>query len=266
MAEKILNARVTQKHDTAENWLASNFIPLSGEIIIYDFDDQKSKMKIGNGIDTANDLPFLFEEKGVTSWNDLEDKPFSSEAILCEWDATKTYPEKISGNPMTNEKISDTPLSEDYSVLLGQTVNYIGYNNETVISQIITEDSIVEIEPGVYQIYYFTSATHDVKINDTLTLTRGIWHYDLRSSVPNIKTAQIIGVGKQLDEKYIPNTIARVSDIPTIEGLATEEYVTAAIEAIPAPDFDNLELITTADIDTIWGTTIQVATASEVTF
>ena len=34
---------------------------------------------------------------------------------------------------------------------------------------------------------------------------------------------------KLLDEKYLPNTIARVADIPSIEGLATEEYVNEAL-------------------------------------
>jgi hypothetical protein len=34
---------------------------------------------------------------------------------------------------------------------------------------------------------------------------------------------------KCIDEKYIPDTIARVSDIPSIEGLATETYVDEAI-------------------------------------
>lgn len=36
---------------------------------------------------------------------------------------------------------------------------------------------------------------------------------------------------KLLDEKYLPTTIARISDIPSIEGLATEEYVDNAIAA-----------------------------------
>jgi hypothetical protein len=39
MAEKNLKARIVNKHDTVENWLASDLIPLQGEIIIYDFDD-----------------------------------------------------------------------------------------------------------------------------------------------------------------------------------------------------------------------------------
>lgn len=38
------------------------------------------------------------------------------------------------------------------------------------------------------------------------------------------------------------------------------------LDTLAAIDFDTLELITVEDIDAIWGTSIQVATASEVTF
>ena len=37
MAEKTLQSRLIQKHDTSANWeKATNFKPMAGEIIIYD--------------------------------------------------------------------------------------------------------------------------------------------------------------------------------------------------------------------------------------
>lgn len=54
-------ARTAQKHDTAVNWgKAMNFIPVKGEIIVYDPDDDYaySRFKIGDGITVANELPF----------------------------------------------------------------------------------------------------------------------------------------------------------------------------------------------------------------
>ena len=59
-----LNARVQQKHDTEVNWKkATAFIPKSGEIIVYDPDDNYSfpRFKIGDGKTKVNDLPFVFE-------------------------------------------------------------------------------------------------------------------------------------------------------------------------------------------------------------
>lgn len=53
------NARVAMKHDTSEHWaLATNFIPLAGEIIVY---DDLKKIKIGDGITNVKELPFFSE-------------------------------------------------------------------------------------------------------------------------------------------------------------------------------------------------------------
>ena len=53
---KIYKGRISQKHDTSENWeKAGNFIPLAGELIIY---DDLRKIKIGTGFTKIKDLPF----------------------------------------------------------------------------------------------------------------------------------------------------------------------------------------------------------------
>ena len=61
-----MKERLTLKHDIAANWAkAINFIPLAGEIIIYDgiVEDGKyievPKLKIGDGKTKLNDLPFV---------------------------------------------------------------------------------------------------------------------------------------------------------------------------------------------------------------
>lgn len=56
MANKTYQGRIVQKHDSSANWAkAINFIPLKGEIIIY---DDLNKIKIGNGTTKVNDLDF----------------------------------------------------------------------------------------------------------------------------------------------------------------------------------------------------------------
>ena len=57
MADKILNTRIKNKHDIAKNWNeAINFIPLAGEIVIY---DDLNKIKVGDGATSIIDLPFI---------------------------------------------------------------------------------------------------------------------------------------------------------------------------------------------------------------
>lgn len=56
MANKTFQGRIVQKHDIETNWKkATNFIPLQGEIIIY---DDLNKIKIGNGRTKVNELDF----------------------------------------------------------------------------------------------------------------------------------------------------------------------------------------------------------------
>lgn len=57
MANQTFQGRSVQKHDTKANWeKATNFIPLKGEIIIY---DDLKKIKIGDGSTKVNDLDFI---------------------------------------------------------------------------------------------------------------------------------------------------------------------------------------------------------------
>ena len=61
-----MKERVQIKHDIAENWeKAVNFIPLPAELVLYDgiIEDGKyvelPRLKIGDGIHTINELPFI---------------------------------------------------------------------------------------------------------------------------------------------------------------------------------------------------------------
>ena len=54
------------KHDIEANWKkAINFTPKSNEIIIYEPDDKTKyyRVKVGNGFNNVNDLPFVTSEE-----------------------------------------------------------------------------------------------------------------------------------------------------------------------------------------------------------
>lgn len=86
--ETKINSRIQNKHDIEANWVNCTHIPLNGELIVYDREDQKIngslpalptgrttrysyvRYKIGDGVSTPNQLPFL-----SPSYNDLQDKP-----------------------------------------------------------------------------------------------------------------------------------------------------------------------------------------------
>ena len=56
-----INARVKHKHGTEASWtLLTDFVPMAGEIVIYDTDTANStpRFKVGDGITTIVNLPF----------------------------------------------------------------------------------------------------------------------------------------------------------------------------------------------------------------
>lgn len=71
MAEKNINTRIIQKHDTEANWnAATNFIPKQGEIIVYEIDANHDtpRFKVGNGTANIKSLPFA-DKNYLTSAN-----------------------------------------------------------------------------------------------------------------------------------------------------------------------------------------------------
>ena len=62
---KLINTRISHKHDSEVNWLAnSSFIPLSGEIIIYDPDANFDypRFKIGDGKTAVGNLSWAIDK------------------------------------------------------------------------------------------------------------------------------------------------------------------------------------------------------------
>ena len=58
MSKKTQQAIV--KSDLASNWAkAKNYIPATGVFIIYEYEGEPAKIKLGNGKDLVNDLEFI---------------------------------------------------------------------------------------------------------------------------------------------------------------------------------------------------------------
>lgn len=66
MSEKTIKSRIVHKHAVEADWLkATNFIPLAGEIIIYDIDSTHTyeRVKVGDGKTLVSSLPFVDDNK-----------------------------------------------------------------------------------------------------------------------------------------------------------------------------------------------------------
>lgn len=72
MAEKRINGRIVNKHDTEAVWsqeIHKDFIPMQGEFIVYDIDASHAfeRVKIGDGKKSVVDLPFVNTDVQISS-------------------------------------------------------------------------------------------------------------------------------------------------------------------------------------------------------
>lgn len=82
MGENTIKSRIQLKNDTEANWKkAINFVPKQGEVIIYNVDESNDapRMKIGDGVQNVNDLPFVEKKLAAVAtsgdYNDLLNAP-----------------------------------------------------------------------------------------------------------------------------------------------------------------------------------------------
>lgn len=136
MANNTFQGRMIQKHDTKANWdKATNFVPLKGEIIIY---DDLKKIKIGDGATKVgslafiNDLDTLAAIAKTGSYNDLKNKP--------------TIPTKLSN-------LTDDVVKGKYLPLTGGTMTgdiNTSNNNINNIKSLSFKDKLNENETPLY--------------------------------------------------------------------------------------------------------------------
>ena len=136
--EKIVNARLQQKHDLEKNWmLAENFVPKIGELIVYDTEtsieditDREGKLiretlysyprlKIGDGVTAVNALLFIDEELNSEiryAISKKMDKPFEIKFSIDKQNGSalpdKTFQE-LEGAYNNNENIKAYIIDED---------------------------------------------------------------------------------------------------------------------------------------------------------
>lgn len=138
MIEKNIKSRIINKHDIQENWeKAINFIPLVGEIVIYDCDENYNyeRVKIGDGKTKVNSLPFFSGD-----YNELINTPVIPKLISDLDDdlgiATTEYVELVK---------------KQIPTLISQLENDSNYVDDTDLQAVI--DSIPDVSSFVDQEY-----------------------------------------------------------------------------------------------------------------
>lgn len=123
---KIINGRYVQKHDVEANWLkATGFIPLEGELIVYEADETCAypRFKVGDGATNVNDLPFV-ESPTQADWNQNDTTAPDYVKNRTHWEEgvilpeTEIFPQMQGYNPF----MLTTPLNADMEI--GKTYTF----------------------------------------------------------------------------------------------------------------------------------------------
>lgn len=168
---------------------------------------------------------------GISSWNDLTDKPFYEESnqTVIEWDGNTDGRDSFIG-VIPSYKISD--LTPSIDELVGGTITATTPNGDETVTirydDFLVEDGFISYHSG-FVVAYKTEFNID---GTTITLpSTGIYAGVLDDTTHVSKLTYSSTTIHTLDEKFIPNTIARVKDIPAIADLTA---------APTMEDFNNL--------------------------
>ena len=249
MATKQFNTRVSLKTDTSENWAkATGFSPLKGEAVVYQDPGAAPRIKVGDGTTNVNDLEFVggSNSNGTTiqsDWNQSDET------------ASDFIKNKPFGESASSQQIVITP-DEDYNVEfldnIWEEVNWQNYSKLTHTAP--KKEEIIGTEyiflDGVMwstETHNFTSATDIVEnkmyqlnndnnwevfvvLEDNIEYlgvpwSKGVWTRvddSMGSCICGLNFTTTVTTISTLDAKYIPDTIAKKTDIPTIPTIPTK--------------------------------------------
>ena len=113
MSENIFKTRIKHRIDTATNWANLTEPPLKGEFIVYQAEgDIPAKLKIGDGITTASNLPFITDvdinnlSAGVRI-PESETNSVGSSIQPVYWHNGRPYATSYNLEPISSEKIAE---------------------------------------------------------------------------------------------------------------------------------------------------------------
>lgn len=118
MSEKKFNTRIVHKHDTEANWLlATGFTPKQGELIIYDIDSNYNyeRIKIGDGVQNVNDLPFVddaLKAELIEQINAVDDKVDAVSVLVGDTSVSEQIDAAISDHTYSWNDLEDKPFGE----------------------------------------------------------------------------------------------------------------------------------------------------------
>lgn len=278
-----LKSRIQLKHDTEENWLkATNFIPKNGEIIIYDVDVNNSiaRFKIGDGTTPVNQLSFVSHHKIISYLPQVLSEEEMAQARENIGAGVPQIQADYSQNDETAvDYIKNKPVYIETELETMDTFTFTSGkgNNKISCAQNYINDKTSELELGKKYTVVFDGTTYsDLACYDNGFSKCMLGEYvDLGGDNPDFSDypfsivddgdryriftesesgSHNVEILKQVEkvyfyEEFIPDTIARVSDIieyslsktgTTITLMGTNDSVSTIEESVTTATDDDV--------------------------
>jgi hypothetical protein len=199
MSDKRMKTRIVNKHAIESDWAkAINFIPLKGELIVYDIDENHTheRIKIGDGVQNVNSLPFY-----AGSWEELSDRPFYVDTV--ENTYTLIIKEQSSGGGTSEDTIFAKLLYENYENCVYEVFRGGGWVAGTIES-IETTDVHLSIEISCL-LESGNTLGHTVQIANDYSYIDWFRATELSGSQIRFTVTATEEIVNKIDPKYLPN-------------------------------------------------------------
>lgn len=284
MIIKELISRIVHKSDVEKRWqLAVDFVPLKGEIIIYDRDDNiedeafkgthsYARFKIGDGVTKVNELPFANSSNfiGPDSPDGAPDGSF-----WVDTDEEGGFKITVNGIAPDENGNIEIEVTDPYVLPVGgEALGGVKNGGNVVIDAVGAMNVEVPSIEGLATEEYVDAAIEaipEVEVNYPVTSVNG------QTGAVNLDAEAVGALSKDTVIPTVPTNVSAftndagyLTEHQSLDGLATEEYVNSAITNINTyytkAEIDNMEFITVDEIDAICAQTIEVVTPTTGTF
>lgn len=218
MAEKNLNTRIINKHDTEVNWnKAVNFIPKQGEIIVYDADDTYvyERFKIGDGVTVVSSLPFAADSvsfvPNITSGNKVGTFEINGDLT----DIYSPVQTTVSGNAGTATKlatgrnislgtgVTSTATKFDGSAnitipVTGLKESYLNWGGKSISDGISPIGASLSAEHSANRLAYLNPNAIQAEYSNDAGSTWTDWSLSDENKTKFVTTENKINVGQEL--------------------------------------------------------------------
>ena len=254
--EKIVKARQRQKTDTSANWgKAGTFVPLKGEIIVYQDQGVAPKFKIGDGTSTVGDLKFV---SGGLTLEDIDatlTKSGKAADAKVAGDGIKSLVSRVTTTEKNIETNSDNITilqnqvntnSSDISSLKGQT-NTNTNNISSLSGRVNTNSSNISSLQGQVNTHSSDISSLQSQVNahssDISTLKDQAQNYATKTYVQEEISKAELGGGGDIDV----SNLATKQDLVDLIDDSLKESGKAADAKVVGERFDSLDTIVAID-------------------